>query len=69
MNIPDSTPYAVFDCQTQSIIRSYTYGQRRAANRYAEKRNQEYGAHRYTDRIPAYAMQALQAARAIDYSI
>jgi len=45
--IPDTTPYMVKDIKTGCIVKSYVYGKRAFARRYAEKRNQEYGAVRF----------------------
>jgi|WetSurMetagenome_2_1015567.scaffolds.fasta_scaffold1038946_2 hypothetical protein len=49
--IPPSTPYVVVDGQTGEVVYRTTYARRNAARRYADRRDLEYGAHRYGTRL------------------
>lgn len=45
--IPLTAPYFVRDLQGDAIVYSTTYANRKRARNFAEKKNLEYGAHRY----------------------
>lgn len=45
--IPLETPYGVIDGQTKKVVFRTTYANRNRARRFADKKDLEYGAHRY----------------------
>lgn len=45
--IPLDTPYGVIDGQTKKVVFRTTYANRNRARRFADKKDLEYGAHRY----------------------
>ena len=45
--IPPETPYGVIDGQTKKVVFKTTYANRNRARRFADKKDLEYGAHRY----------------------
>lgn len=45
--ISPETPYGVMDIQTKKIVYKTTYANRNRAKRFADKKDLEYGAHRY----------------------
>ncbi len=46
--IPPETPYGVLDLHTKQIVFKTTYANRNRARRFADKKDLEYGAHRYS---------------------
>lgn len=44
-------PYVVIDLLTKEVLYRTVYGRRNAARAFAEKRNQQWGAHRYVARL------------------
>jgi len=45
--LTDSTPYYLIDAHTGRLVKEYTYGQRKAARRMADRMDNAYGAVRY----------------------
>jgi hypothetical protein len=50
MPIDPTTPYYVVDLQGGEVVYRTTYANRTRARRWADKKNLEYGAHRYATR-------------------
>lgn len=49
--ITDDTPYGVIDGQTGKVVFRTTYKNRTKARRFADRKDIDYGAHRYRAQI------------------